>query len=107
MNREMYCPFCKKDFKMEEKPFHWGEGVVALGFECPKCGEFLLTEKEHRKAVRTASNRSMLTLSRKMFKLGRSLAVRIPLDIAQKLHLKPKQTVELYTNAGTIIVKPN
>lgn len=93
---------------MEEQPVYWGEGITVRGFECDNCGEKLITANQHGKAIRLANKRrNTLSLTRNMFKLGRSLAVRIPLDIVEKLRLKPKQSVELYTSAGTIIMKPN
>ena len=108
MKRQLYCPSCKLDFKAEETPVYWGEGITVQGYKCPKCNEALIFEKQHIKAVRMANKRrNTLSLTRNVFKLGKSLALRIPLDIVEKLRLKPKQTVELYTNAGTIIVKPN
>lgn len=108
MKRELYCPTCKKDMVLEERPINWGEGIIVKGFKCNNCGEELITLKQHGKAVRMANKRrNTLSLTRNVFKLGKSLALRIPLDIVQKLSLKPKQSVELYTNAGTIIVKPN
>ncbi len=106
MKKELYCPTCGKDSVMQAKPFEWSKGVIAEGFQCANCREFLLTLDQHKKAAKAYGQHNTLSLTRKLFTLGQSLAVRIPYDIVNQLKLKPSQKVQFHTTREGLVVKP-
>lgn len=74
-------------------------GILDIEY-CPKCGEEYLPEKSMEVVETKLKEAGLWGIQRKeanLWKSGNSVVLRIPKDIADKLHLKPDDKVKVYT----------
>lgn len=100
-----YCGKCNKETEQEERIIDVFEDILGKAEVCSVCGEEWVLESELRRAAREAKDKNVLTIKRKLVKLGDSLAVRIPSDIASSLGLKSGEAVEFYMTKNEIRMK--
>lgn len=93
------------DREMKEKLVEWKPGIYVRAEVCEKCGEKWLDLEEHERAVAEFATQNITKLRRSVIKLGTSLAVRLPKDIADSLRLKEKDKVEIYSTREGIVLK--
>jgi hypothetical protein len=100
-----YCGKCGKETEQEERIVEVLEGVLGKADVCMVCGEEWVSERELRRASRELKDRNVLTIKRKLVKLGDSIAVRIPSEIIEVLGLKSGDTVDFYRTKDEIRIK--
>ncbi len=105
----MKCLKCKEE--MKEKLVEHKEFGVSLGrfpaMVCPKCNEKFYDSKAVDK-IQAASKKAGLfgRVSRvKAAKIGNSIAIRVPKEIAEFVHLKPGAEVILHPEEGRIVAE--
>ncbi|BAI62159.1 conserved hypothetical protein [Methanocella paludicola SANAE] len=91
------CPICDTPMKKEKRELR--KGIYALVEVCPKCEEEWVDEKEYQDLYE-----QMFT--RKTFKIGGSLAIRIPKEIANITGLKEGTDVKIDVKDKKIIIEP-
>ncbi len=91
------CPICSTPLKTERREIQ--KGIFAQVEVCPKCEEEWIGEKEYETLYQV--------FSRKMFKMGGSLAVRIPKEIANVVGLKDGSEVRFAVKDKKIIIEPS
>ncbi len=100
----MKCPYCR--VKMQAKKDLFGsEQIEFEEFQCPKCGEELLTmdqlkelgekHKQWRNAQRV-----------KFSKWGNSIGIRIPQEVITQLHIKAGGIALVKTEKNSIKIVP-
>ncbi|MEE8402826.1 MAG: AbrB/MazE/SpoVT family DNA-binding domain-containing protein [Candidatus Hydrothermarchaeaceae archaeon] len=100
-----YCGKCGKETEQEEWIVEVLEDVLGKAEVCTVCDEEWVSEAELRRASRELKDRNILTIKRKLVKLGDSMAVRIPKDIARALGLKSGDVVDFYRTKDEIRIK--
>ena len=66
---------------------------------CPKCADDWINEKEYQKQY--------TLFKRRTFKLGGSLAVRIPRDLAKILQIHPGDEIKFSIQKNKIVIEPS
>ena len=106
----MKCPIC------EQGTLHQGEVQeemfgVALGtfpaLVCPKCGESFTDERTTKLITAAAKRKGLWGLERKttVTKSGNSLAVRIPKQLAEFLHLKEGADIYGHPDKNRLVIE--
>ncbi len=90
------CPTC--DTKMNKEKKEIEPGIFASVEICPKCNEDWIDEDEYAKLQDL--------FRRKAFKAGGSLAIRIPKEIIDVVHLHVGDEVSVKASKGKIIIEP-
>ncbi len=83
---------------MEKKRQKLEQGIFANVEVCPKCKDDWLDEKEYK--------RLYSLFKRKAFKIGGSVAVRIPKELADAIELHPGDEVKLSVSKNKIVIEP-
>lgn len=93
------CPDCGSPTKKERQKLE--EGVFANVEVCPKCkdDDGWIDEKEY--------SRLYSLFKRKAFKIGGSIAVRIPKEIADAVKLHDGDEVRLSVSKNKIVIEPS
>jgi len=89
------CPMC--DTKMENEKREISPGIYAQVEVCPKCKDEWLDEDQYE-ALRAL-------FKRKAFKIGGSLAVRIPKEIADMVGLHDGENLSIRSKGKKIIIE--
>jgi len=89
------CLNCDRTLVKEKREI--SPGIFAQVEVCPKCNEEWVDEKEYEK-IRAL-------FKRKAFKVGGSLAVRIPKEIADIVGLGPGADLSIKTKGQKIIIE--
>ena len=89
------CPECGKNMKIEKREM--SRGVYAKVEVCPNCQDEWVDEKEYE--------RLRFLFKRKAFKIGGSLAVRIPKEIADVLKIDDGQTLSISVSGNQIVIE--
>lgn len=90
------CPICETPMKKEKREIQ--KGIFALVEVCPKCEDEWIDEKGYEALYNL--------FTRKTFKIGGSLAVRIPKEIADVIGLKEGSDVKLAVKERKIVIEP-
>jgi len=90
------CPIC--DTQMTKDKIEIKKGVYARVLVCPKCEERSADEKG-------AEELNEQIFTRKTFKIGGSLAVRIPKELANNIELKEGTDVKIDVKDKKIIIE--
>lgn len=90
------CPICNTPMNKERKEIQ--KGVFAQVEVCPKCEDEWIDEKGYEALYQM--------FTRKTFKIGGSLAIRIPKEIANVTGLKEGTDVKLAIKDKKIIIEP-
>lgn len=77
-------------------------GIFVEAYQCDACREIEYTEAIMRKLEAMRRDGAH---QRSLIKIGSSLAVSIPKEIVQKLHLKPKEKVYVTSRGNQIITR--
>ena len=95
------CPCGGKIIWKKEQVTIEGIGCGILDVEyCPTCGEQYLPEQSMEVVEKKLKEAGMWGVQRKqvsLWKSGGSVLLRIPKDLADKLHLKPDEKVTIYS----------
>jgi Zn-finger nucleic acid-binding protein len=89
------CPDCGKSLKIERREV--SAGVYAQFEVCPNCADEWIDEKEYEKL--------RILFKRKAFKIGGSLAVRIPKEIADSIGLTDGDELSIKTRGEQLIIE--
>ncbi len=105
----MKCVFCKSETK-EQEVEHKEYGVFLgkfPGHVCTKCGEVFFEGEVVDRIQQKSKEKGLFGLSRKVKvgKVGDSLMVRIPKEIANFVKLKEGKEVRMSPEAGRIIIE--
>ncbi len=92
----MKCPVCETPMKKEERELQ--KGIFAQVEVCPKCEDEWIDEKGYEALYQL--------FTRKTFKIGGSLAIRIPKEIANVIGLKEGSEVKLVVKEKKIVIEP-
>jgi antitoxin MazE len=90
------CPKCKSPMKKERREIQ--KGVFAQVEVCPVCEDEWIDEKGYDELYRL--------FTRKTFRIGGSLAVRIPKELADMVGLKEGAEVRFAVNGDKIVIEP-
>jgi antitoxin MazE len=90
------CPKCNAPMKKEQKEFE--KGVFVAVEICSRCKDEWVDEKGYDELYRL--------FRRKTFRLGGSLAVRIPKELADIVGLKEGSEVRLAVKDNKIMIEP-
>lgn len=93
---QMKCPICETPMKKEKRELQ--KGIFAQVEVCPKCEDEWIDEKGYEALYNL--------FTRKAFKIGGSLAIRIPKEIANVLGLKEGAEVKLAVKEKKIVIEP-
>ncbi len=93
---QMKCPVCETPMKKEERELQ--KGIFAQVEVCPKCEDEWIDEKGYEALYQL--------FTRKTFKIGGSLAIRIPKEIANVIGLKEGSEVKLVVKEKKIVIEP-
>lgn len=93
---QMKCPICETPMKKEKRELQ--KGIFALVEVCPKCEDEWIDEKGYEALY--------ALFTRKTFKIGGSLAIRIPKEIADVIGLKEGSDVKLAVREKKIVIEP-
>jgi len=93
------CGMCEKG-KLHRIQHEAEPGIFVEAFQCEACREIEFTEAIVRKLQAMRRGASHM---RSLIKVGSSLALSIPKEIVDKLHLKPKEKVYVTTKGNQII----
>lgn len=105
----MKCLFCK--VPLVKKQVDYSEYGISLGrfpaFVCPHCGEYFFDTPTAKKIQQKSKEKGLFGLSKrvKIGKIGDSLMVRIPKDIAHLLKLKAGKEVFVHPAGNKIIIE--
>lgn len=91
------CPMCKTKMRREKKEIE--PGTYSKVEICPKCSDEWIDEKEYKKLYDL--------FKRKTFKLGGSLAVRIPRELAKILQIHPGDEIKFSVQQNKIVIEPS
>ena len=89
------CPECGRKMKDEKREI--ATGVYAQVEVCPKCNDEWLSEEQYE------TLRALF--KRKVFKIGGSLAVRIPKEIVDLVGLHEGERLSIKTKGNQIIIE--
>jgi Zn-finger nucleic acid-binding protein len=89
------CPECSKNMKIEKREI--SPGIYAKVEVCSKCNDEWLDEEEYEKL--------RALFKRKAFKIGGSLAIRIPKEIADILGIHDGEDLSIKTKGEQIIIE--
>ena len=89
------CPECGKNMKKEKREI--SPGIYAQVEVCSKCNDEWLDEDEYEKL--------RALFKRKAFKVGGSLAVRIPKEIADILGIHDGEDLSIKSKGEQIIIE--
>ncbi len=89
------CPICETPMKKEKREIH--KGIFARVEVCPKCEDEWIDEKGYEALYNL--------FTRKTFKIGGSLAVRIPKEIANVIGLKEGSDVKVAVKEKKIVIE--
>ena len=89
------CPECGKNLKVEKREI--SPGIYAKVEVCSHCNDEWLDEKEYEKL--------RALFKRKAFKIGGSLAIRIPKEIADILGIHDGEDLSIKTKGEQIIIE--
>jgi len=92
----MKCPICETPMKKEKREIQ--KGIFALVEVCPKCEDEWIDEKGYEALYNL--------FTRKTFKIGGSLAILIPKEIADVIGLKEGADVRLAVKEKKIVIEP-
>lgn len=92
----MKCPICETPMKKEKREIQ--KGIFVLVEVCPKCEDEWIDEKGYEALYNL--------FTRKTFKIGGSLAIRIPKEIADVIGLKEGSDVKLAVKEKKIVIEP-
>ena len=90
------CPICGTPMKKEQREIQ--KGIFALVDVCPKCKDEWIDEKGYEELY--------YLFTRKTFKLGGSLAIRIPKELARAIGLKEGTEVKLAVKDKKLVIDP-
>lgn len=90
------CPICSTPMHKEQREIQ--KGIYALVEVCPKCNDEWIDEKEYETLYQL--------FTRKTFKIGGSLAVRIPKELAKVLGLKEGTDVKVAIKDKKLVIEP-
>ena len=90
------CPICDTPMKKDKREIQ--KGIFAQVEVCPKCEDEWIDEKGYEALYNL--------FTRKTFKIGGSLAVRIPKEIADVIGLKEGSDVKVAVKEKKIIIEP-
>ena len=91
------CPMCNTKMKKEKKEIE--PGTYSKVEVCPKCSDEWIDEKEYKKLY--------ALFKRRTFKIGGSLAVRIPRELAKVLQIHPGDEIKFSIQQNKIIIEPS
>lgn len=91
------CPVCDSPMKKEKREIK--KGIFAQVEVCPKCEDEWIDEKGYEELYE-----QMFT--RKAFKIGGSLAIRIPKELADMISLKEGTNVKIDIKDKKIVIEP-
>jgi antitoxin MazE len=91
------CPICDTPMKKEKREIR--KGIFASVEVCKKCEEEWIDEKGYDELYE-----QMFT--RKTFKIGGSLAIRIPKELANMIGLKEGTNVKIDIKDKKIVIEP-
>ncbi|HMF33580.1 MAG TPA: AbrB/MazE/SpoVT family DNA-binding domain-containing protein [Candidatus Lokiarchaeia archaeon] len=91
------CPICSTPLQIERREIR--KGIFANVEVCPKCEEEWIDEAEYDALYKM--------FTRKAFKMGGSLAVRIPKEIANVVGLREGSEVNFAVKDRKIIIEPS
>lgn len=105
----MKCAICKAEMKKENVE-HKEFGVSLGKFKadaCPKCGEKFYDSATVDKIQQASKRAGLFGLARrvKAAKIGNSIAIRIPKEIAEAVHLKPGTEVILHPEGEKLVAE--
>ncbi|MBU4077398.1 MAG: AbrB/MazE/SpoVT family DNA-binding domain-containing protein [Euryarchaeota archaeon] len=89
------CPICETPMKKEKRELK--KGIFARVEICPKCEDEWIDEKGYEALYNL--------FTRKTFKIGGSLAVRIPKEIANVIGLKEGSEVKVAVKEKKIVIE--
>jgi len=89
------CPICETPMKKEKRELK--KGIFARVEICPKCEDEWIDEKGYEALYNL--------FTRKTFKIGGSLAVRIPKEIANVIGLKEGSEVKVAIKEKKIVIE--
>ncbi len=92
----MKCPICETPMKKEKREIQ--KGIFAQVEVCPKCEDEWIDEKGYEALYNL--------FTRKTFKIGGSLATRIPKEIANAVGLEEGAGVKLAVREKKIVIEP-
>ncbi|MBI1972537.1 AbrB/MazE/SpoVT family DNA-binding domain-containing protein [Candidatus Woesearchaeota archaeon] len=105
----MKCVFCKAETREQEVEYkEYGISLGTFpGFVCTKCGEVFFEGEVVDKIQQKSKEKGLFGLSRKVKvgKIGDSLMVRIPKEIANFVKLKEGKEVRITPEAKKIIIE--
>ena len=90
------CPICDTPMKKDKREIQ--KGIFAQVEVCPKCEDEWIDEKGYEALYNL--------FTRKTFKIGGSLAVRIPKEIADIIGLKEGSDVKVALKEKKIVIEP-
>jgi AbrB family looped-hinge helix DNA binding protein len=90
------CPICGTPLNKEQREIQ--KGIFALVEVCPKCKDEWIDEKGYEDLYQL--------FTRKTFKIGGSLAIRIPKELANVLGLKEGTDVKLAVKDKKLVIEP-
>ena len=82
----MKCPICQKGEMKKRKDVIEQDGVEFEAFQCPKCGEEIMTMRQ-LKVLASKYQKLRHAKDITFAKWGNSIAVRIPSDIAEECNI--------------------
>jgi AbrB family looped-hinge helix DNA binding protein len=89
------CPICETPMKKEKRELQ--KGIFARVEICPKCEDEWIDEKGYEALYNL--------FTRKTFKIGGSLAIRIPKEIADVIGLKEGSDVRVAVKEKKIVIE--
>lgn len=102
MKEGIYCAKCDKEMKISILPrYEYEEGLPLHNvqtYKCHSCGKTFFTE-EQAKEMEARTNEIkeyQFGFERRITVSGRSLAVTIPVELAEHLHIKQGQKVKIF-----------
>jgi Zn-finger nucleic acid-binding protein len=90
------CPICETPMKKEQREIQ--KGIFAQVEVCPKCEDEWIDEKGYDSLYQM--------FTRKTFKIGGSLAVRIPKELARVIGLKEGTDITLAVKDKKLVIEP-
>jgi len=90
------CPICNTPMKEEKREIQ--KGIFANVEVCPKCEDEWIDEKGYEALYQM--------FTRKAFKIGGSLAIRIPKELANVIGLKEGTYIKLAVKDKKIVIEP-
>ena len=96
-----YCATCNKEMKLVLlKNYEFEDGFPLVGvpaYQCGKCHEFFFTEEQAKKMEQRTNQlrKHAFAFQRKITISGKSLALGIPSELAEHLHLKQGTAVKI------------